>query len=106
MNMKPFAVLISLVAMLAAASPLFAAGGGNLQQANVHIRDTAAAQRGAKLFVNYCMACHSASLLPRVPILMGRFILFNGCSRRNLMLRNRCRKMPRPSWIRSLHRCL
>ncbi len=63
MNMRPFAVLISMVAMLASASPLFAAGGGNLQQANVNVRDTAATQRGAKLFVNYCMSCHSASYM-------------------------------------------
>lgn len=63
MNMRPFAVLIILVASLAAASPVFAAGGGNLHQANVHVRDTAAAQRGAKLFVNYCMSCHGASYM-------------------------------------------
>ena len=40
-----------------------AAGGGTLQHANVNVNDTAAAQRGARLFVNYCMSCHSASYM-------------------------------------------
>jgi ubiquinol-cytochrome c reductase cytochrome c1 subunit len=61
--MKPFAVIFSLVAMIAATSPVFAAGGGDLQHANINIRDTAATQRGARLFVNYCMSCHSASYM-------------------------------------------
>ncbi len=34
-----------------------------LEHANVNIRDTAATQRGAKLFVNYCLSCHSASYM-------------------------------------------
>ena len=63
MNTKPFAVLFCVVAMLVAANPLFAAAGGPLQQAHVNIRDTAATQRGARLFVNYCMSCHSASYM-------------------------------------------
>ncbi len=63
MNTRPFALLICLAAMLSAANPLFAAGGGDLQQANVNIRDTAATQRGARLFVNYCMSCHSANYM-------------------------------------------
>ena len=62
MNMKPFAVVLSLAALLSFASPVFSAGGGTaLQHANVNIRDTAAIQRGARLFVNYCLSCHSAS---------------------------------------------
>ena len=64
MNMKPFAALLSLVAMLTAATPVFAAGGGaELMHANVNIRDTASIQRGARLFVNYCLSCHSASYM-------------------------------------------
>ena len=63
MNMKPFAVLMTAAALLVASVPAFAAGGGNLQHANVNVRDVAATQRGARLFVNYCMSCHSASYM-------------------------------------------
>jgi len=41
-----------------------AAGGGmELQPAEVDLEDTASLQRGAKLFVNYCVSCHSASYM-------------------------------------------
>lgn len=41
-----------------------AAGGEiELEHASVNIRDIAATQRGAKLFVNYCQSCHSASYM-------------------------------------------
>ena len=63
MNMKPFAAIMTVAALLVASASAFAAGGGNLQNANINIRDTAATQRGAKLFVNYCMSCHSASYM-------------------------------------------
>ena len=51
-------------------------------------------------------ACHRASLLPRVPILMGLFILANGRSRRSWRLHIRCRRMPRRSRTRFRRRCL
>ena len=65
MNKKPFAILCSaaLAMLMVVTAPVFAAGGGPLQQANINIRDTAATQRGAKLFVNYCLSCHSASYM-------------------------------------------
>lgn len=63
MKTKLLAVIFSLAAAAGTAAPVFAAGGGDLQHANVNIRDTAAAQRGARLFVNYCMSCHSASYM-------------------------------------------
>lgn len=63
MKIKPFAALLSLAMLLAYAAPLVAAGGGALKHANVNIRDTAAIQRGARLFVNYCLSCHSASYM-------------------------------------------
>lgn len=63
MKKKLLAILFSLAAMAAAATPVLAAGGGDLMHANVNFRDTAAAQRGARLFVNYCMSCHSASYM-------------------------------------------
>jgi ubiquinol-cytochrome c reductase cytochrome c1 subunit len=62
MKTKTFAVFVALSALLFAA-PVMAAGGGNLMHANVNVADTSAAQRGARLFVNYCMSCHSASYM-------------------------------------------
>ena len=63
MNRKSFSVIFSLLALLVITTPALAAGGGALEHANVNIRDTAATQRGARLFVNYCLSCHSASYM-------------------------------------------
>ena len=42
----------------------FASGGEvHLESANIDLGNEAAIQRGAKLFVNYCMGCHSAKYL-------------------------------------------
>ena len=60
MNMKPFSSLIVLLVLLVSGTPALGAGGGQLESAEANIRDTAAIQRGARLFVNYCMGCHSA----------------------------------------------
>ncbi len=52
-----------IIAFLLAAVPVLgmAAGGGvHLDDANVDMGDQASLQRGAKLFVNYCLSCHSA----------------------------------------------
>jgi ubiquinol-cytochrome c reductase cytochrome c1 subunit len=49
-----------------AALPLLgqAAGGAmHLEPANVDISDNAALQRGAKIFANYCLSCHSANFM-------------------------------------------
>jgi ubiquinol-cytochrome c reductase cytochrome c1 subunit len=64
MKHKILSVFAVLVAMLALSGSVHAAGGGaDLLHANVNIRDTAAIQRGAQLFVNYCLSCHSASYM-------------------------------------------
>jgi ubiquinol-cytochrome c reductase cytochrome c1 subunit len=63
MNTKSFAALCGLIALLAVAPAVFAAAGGPMQHANVNLRDTASIQRGAKLFVNYCLSCHNASYM-------------------------------------------
>jgi len=63
MKKKYFSALFSLALLLAVSLPVFAAGGGALEKANVNIRDTPAIQRGAQLFVNYCFSCHSASYM-------------------------------------------
>ena len=52
------------VALIAAAPGLQAAGGeGYVEPSGANTRDVAAAQRGAKLFVNYCLSCHSAEYM-------------------------------------------
>ena len=63
MNIKPFSALLSLLALLVITSSSHAAGGGVLKHTDVNIRDTVAIQRGARLFVNYCLSCHSASYM-------------------------------------------
>ena len=54
--------LIAIVVLTALPLIGQAAGGGGheLQAANIDIGNQAAIQRGAKMFVNYCMGCHSA----------------------------------------------
>ncbi|KAB2898818.1 MAG: cytochrome c1 [Dokdonella sp.] len=53
-----FAAALTLGLVLFA--PLHASeGGAALQSANVSLNDTAALQRGAKLYFNYCAGCHS-----------------------------------------------
>lgn len=54
--------LIALFALALLPVTGMAAGGGNvhLDPANIDVGNEAAIQRGAKLFVNYCMGCHSA----------------------------------------------
>jgi ubiquinol-cytochrome c reductase cytochrome c1 subunit len=53
--------------LLLTLSPVLAwgAGGGNenLDKANVDLGDTASLQRGARIFVNFCLSCHSASYM-------------------------------------------
>jgi ubiquinol-cytochrome c reductase cytochrome c1 subunit len=44
-------------------SPAFAASENHLEPSGVNIKDIAALQRGAKLFVNYCLSCHSANYM-------------------------------------------
>ena len=54
--------LIAVMALALVPLTGMAAGGGNvhLEKANIDLNNHAAIQRGAKLFVNYCMGCHSA----------------------------------------------
>lgn len=57
---KPFLTLLAFVPLAAAAS-----GGAqiHLDKAPVDLFDNASLQRGAKMFVNYCLNCHSASYM-------------------------------------------
>lgn len=53
-------LLLSMLPLLA-----FASGGheGKLMEAPINLQDKVSLQRGAKLFVNYCMGCHSLKYL-------------------------------------------
>jgi len=55
--MKPFSALLVLAFLVPLAAP--AAEHGGLQRVDVDLDDKPSLQRGAKLFVNYCMGCHS-----------------------------------------------
>ena len=57
--MKKLFLLLTLVSM-----PVFAAGGGaHLDEVDIDMNDTASLQRGAGLFVNYCLSCHGAAFM-------------------------------------------
>jgi len=56
-------IIIALV-MVSLSSLVNAAGGKiHLDEANIDLTDKASLQRGAKLFTNYCLNCHSASFM-------------------------------------------
>lgn len=60
--MKKF--ILALSAFLALSSAVQAAGGGIAwDEAPVNVSDHASLQNGAKLFVNYCLNCHSAAYM-------------------------------------------
>jgi len=63
MNTRIPAIFIGLFALVSSLTSMAAGGGTALQHANVNVRDIAAGQRGAKLFVNYCLSCHDASYM-------------------------------------------
>lgn len=61
--MKKLSVLlVTLISTVVIGSSAFAAGGHGAAVDKVHMNmsDKAALQNGAKLFVNYCLSCHSA----------------------------------------------
>jgi ubiquinol-cytochrome c reductase cytochrome c1 subunit len=56
--------LIIAFMMLALPGLAAAAGAGpHLDKANIDLTDKASLQRGARLFVNYCLNCHSANFM-------------------------------------------
>lgn len=54
--------VIMLLALLPLAG-VASEGGGELMKAPVNLQDKVSLQHGAKLFVNYCMGCHSLKYL-------------------------------------------
>ncbi|KPK56056.1 MAG: cytochrome C [Thiotrichales bacterium SG8_50] len=59
MNKSIVLGLLLLMPGLATAS----GGGVHLEQAHVNVQNQASLQNGAKLFVNYCLSCHSARFM-------------------------------------------
>lgn len=53
-----FAALLMAVPLSA-----FAAGGGHYEPVKIDLGDQVSLQRGAQLFTNYCLSCHSASAM-------------------------------------------
>jgi ubiquinol-cytochrome c reductase cytochrome c1 subunit len=53
-------IVAFLFAVLPALS-MASSGGVHYEKANIDLTDNASLQRGAKLFVNYCLSCHSAA---------------------------------------------
>lgn len=52
-----------IAAVVLCSNSVLASGGGHLTPANINVFDTAALQRGARLFVDYCSGCHSAKYM-------------------------------------------
>jgi len=61
--MKTLKLLSAALAALLFSLDVSAAGGGDYDHAPINIRDTASLQRGATMFVNYCMGCHSVKYM-------------------------------------------
>jgi len=56
--------LVALAALVMAAAPAFAAGpAARMEQFVADPHDAPSLQRGARLFVNYCLNCHSAKYM-------------------------------------------
>src|SRR5579875_864989 len=64
MRMSRTLTFILLPLLLLVGTPgAFAEEGGGLPSANTNIHDQASLQRGARLFFNYCVGCHSLKYL-------------------------------------------
>ena len=61
-SVKRFMRGVALAALLIPAA-LQASEGMRLQSAPINSHDVASLQNGAKLFVNYCLNCHSAGYM-------------------------------------------
>lgn len=61
--MKLIKQLFTLLAFVPLAAAASGGAGIRLDKAPVNLSDKASLQRGAKMFVNYCLSCHSASYM-------------------------------------------
>jgi ubiquinol-cytochrome c reductase cytochrome c1 subunit len=55
--------LLPLLLVLVPALTLATTGGVHLEKANIDPNNQQSLQRGARLFVNYCLSCHAAGLM-------------------------------------------
>jgi len=62
-NVKRILAALAAAALAAGASPTRAAEGAKLDDIEASLTDVASLQSGARTFVNYCLNCHSASLV-------------------------------------------
>lgn len=53
-------IILSFLLAVLPGLTLAAGGGAHLDKADVDLHNKSSLQRGAKLFVNYCLSCHSA----------------------------------------------
>ncbi|SCK09283.1 cytochrome c1 [Vogesella sp. LIG4] len=60
---KTIRQLIAAAALLLPVSAAMASEGPALEKAPINVQDTESLQRGAQIFVNYCLSCHSASAM-------------------------------------------
>ena len=58
-----YSLVLPTILMLTSSWVFASSGGIILDKANIKLEDTASIKRGAKLFVQYCLNCHSASLM-------------------------------------------
>jgi len=63
MNKTPLFLVLALLVTGFSAHRTAAGSESHVEHAGVNTRDVASVQRGAKLFVNYCLSCHSASYM-------------------------------------------
>ena len=63
MKKTPVLLVVGLLMAGLSAQGLAVGSEGHVEHAGVNNRDVASVQRGAKLFVNYCLSCHSASYM-------------------------------------------
>lgn len=58
-SIRIFSALLLALAVALVASPSAFAEEGGYPDANINVHDQASLQRGARLFMNYCVGCHS-----------------------------------------------
>jgi len=64
LNKNPMVVLSAFFALsMLVSTSVMASSGVHLDEANIKLEDSASIKRGAKLFVQYCLNCHSAALM-------------------------------------------
>ncbi|AQR65576.1 cytochrome c1 [Aquaspirillum sp. LM1] len=60
---KHFRHLIAALALVLPVAAFGNAGGPELEKAPINVKDVESLQRGAQIFNNYCLSCHSASYM-------------------------------------------